>query len=515
MRPADSADSLIQDLGTPISVLWTWPSSDGVLDAWLTSLASTDAGFWLDAEHLEAWLADATEGAGAPADLEDGDIAVVRGRLRPETAEAVALHLPPGATLVVGGAPRPQFGAVPHRLFAPRRLHGDSSPELDLDALGAAEREVLSTVVAVAGVDGMPAVPADLWRRAFRWTPELSAAFERLAWDWALVGDHAPRRADLRRALGDAGPPPTRRLRRLAAAAAECGRADVAVRALAAAGAPGASGLFSVGFPSVEAHVSAPPPPLTSTVSFRVSILGVPKVRRLDDAGEHAIQWRLHRSLLAVARLALAPDHRLPRDELVEALFPEQSAAHIKRNFHPTLSTARRALGGGLAAGVVQRHGIYALDPSLGWDIDVEAFDRLLTSALARDTSSERQAEEALAELEAAWRLYRGPLLEGFEADWIDGPRRRQRGHYLSMLRNIGRLAAGLGRETLALDAYRRLLLDEPFEEKVHLELMDLYGRRGRRDLVRRQFVHLQELLKDLHAEPAEETIERYHQLMR
>ena len=83
------------------------------------------------------------------------------------------------------------------------------------------------------------------------------------------------------------------------------------------------------------------------------------------------------------------------------------------------------------------------------------------------------------------------------------------------MLRRLGDVASELGRETLALDAYRRLLLDEPFEERIHVELMEIYGRRGRRDLVRRQFVHLQELLKDLHAEPADQTVERYHQLMR
>ncbi|MEO1366465.1 MAG: bacterial transcriptional activator domain-containing protein, partial [Acidobacteriota bacterium] len=235
----------------------------------------------------------------------------------------------------------------------------------------------------------------------------------------------------------------------------------------------------------------------------------------LGPDGPEPIRWRLHRSLLAVARLALAPERRLPRDELVEALFPEQSADHVKRNFHPTLSAARRALGGGRAGGLVQHHGIYGLDPAVTWDIDVDAFERHLATAAAEATDSAASRERALAELEAAWRLYRGPLLDGFEADWLVAPRQRQRGHYLDMLRRIGDLAGGLGRETLALDAYRRLLLDEPFEEQIHLELMGLYGRRGRRDLVRRQFVHLQELLKDLHAEPAEQTVERYHQLMR
>ena len=85
---------------------------------------------------------------------------------------------------------------------------------------------------------------------------------------------------------------------------------------------------------------------------------------------------------------------------------------------------------------------------------------------------------------------------------------------YTRLLKRLGDLAAGHQHDTLALDAYRTLLLAEPYEEDAHVAVMTLYGRRRRRDLVRRQFVRLQELLKELHVEPAESTVERYHQLM-
>ncbi|MEO1088665.1 MAG: bacterial transcriptional activator domain-containing protein, partial [Acidobacteriota bacterium] len=324
------------------------------------------------------------------------------------------------------------------------------------------------------------------------------------------VGEHGPPLPALVEATGAARLPGPPLLRSLGEAAAELGDAATARRAFAAAGEPAAASRFRAG----DGRPSSSSPHLPGP-TYRVALLGVPEMTRLGPDGDEPIRWRLHRSLLAVARLALAPEHRLPRDELIEALFPEQSADHIKRNFHPTLSSARRALGGGRAGGIVQHHGIYALDPAATWHIDVDIFERHLATASAEGGDTPASKERTLAELEAAWRLYRGPLLDGFEAEWLVAPRQRQRGHYLDMLRHVGELAGALGRETLALDAFRRLLLDEPFEEKIHLELMGLYGRRGRRDLVRRQFVHLQELLKDLHAEPAEETVERYHQLMR
>ena len=82
-------------------------------------------------------------------------------------------------------------------------------------------------------------------------------------------------------------------------------------------------------------------------------------------------------------------------------------------------------------------------------------------------------------------------------------------------MRALGETYARLGRLGEAMDALRAVLIHDPLQERVHLALMQVYARQGRRDLVRRQYDRLAELLaRELTIEPMEETIEAYHRLM-
>lgn len=269
------------------------------------------------------------------------------------------------------------------------------------------------------------------------------------------------------------------------------------------------------GEPSVEVPSSGP--------AFVLRLFGHPVMHRLAaDGSRHEVSWRLRRSMLVVTYLALAPGRRASKDELVDSLWRGEGADAVRKNFHPTVSDARRSLSAGdrgeNPSGVrsddlptiAHRDGVYVLDPAVRWWIDVDAFRHLLRQA--RDAS---EPEAELRSLEDAWHLVRGPLLPGHDADWLDTQRDELHRSWLASLRRIGELATALDRPTLALDAWRRLLIEEPFEEQAHLQVMELYGRQGRRDLVRRQYVKLQELLGELDVEPAPRTQERYLELMR
>lgn len=269
---------------------------------------------------------------------------------------------------------------------------------------------------------------------------------------------------------------------------------------------------------SSHATVSADGP--HSGPAFEVRLFGHPAIHRIAaDGTRHEVTWRLRRSTLVVAYLALAPAHRASKSELVESLWHGEDPGAVQRNFHPTVSDARRSLSADAPKGddaiptIAHRDGVYVLDPSIPWWIDVEVVRQLLR--LADEASRSGEPERELLHLESAWRVVRGPLVAGLEADWVEAPRDELHRAWLDSLRRIGELATSLDRPTLALDAWRRLLIEEPFEEQAHLEVMELYGRQGRRDLVRRQYVKLQELLAELDVEPAPRTQERYLELMR
>lgn len=245
-------------------------------------------------------------------------------------------------------------------------------------------------------------------------------------------------------------------------------------------------------------------------------LLGTPLVRRIEAGGrEVEVVWRLRRALQAVAFLAMKPDRRSHKDELIEAIWPEASAEDVSRNFHPTLTDARRTLAASRAERrrvILFNQGVYVLAPEIDWRLDVERFRRGLAEGRElRDPSPEK----ALEVWKAAWSLHRGPFLAGFEAEWIASVREAVRHEYLALLRELGGLAAELDRVMDSLDAYRSLLIEEPYEELVHIRVMELYARQGRRDLVRKQYLRLQDHLKELGVEPLEETQSSYHRLMR
>ncbi len=381
---------------------------------------------------------------------------------------------------------------------------------------------------------------ADLWRRVWIDRPDRLAALERLLWQWALIISEPPAAPRLprliRRAARVRDLPPDRRRElttRLGLAAYALGRGAVAERYLSLAGdGPRLDRLRALGevartgspaaavrcdAAAVDAAAASRPPP-----RFALHFLGQPMVRRIDAGGEQReLDWRLRRAFLSLAFLVLAPDRRATKEQLVEAIWSEVPETSIAKNFHPTLSEARRTLG--YRRVFVYRQGLYTLNPELDWWIDCERFvERIeqgrswLAAAGGVAEVPEAWAQRVLDAWLEAWRLYRGELLAGIETDWIRPHRQTYYRGYIELLRGIGELCARLGQVTRALDAYRSVLLEEPYEEAIHLAVMELYARQGRRDLVRRQFVRMQELLLDeLNVEPLEETQERYHQLMR
>jgi len=248
---------------------------------------------------------------------------------------------------------------------------------------------------------------------------------------------------------------------------------------------------------------------------FELAFFGRPQVRFLPPgAPARVVSWRLHRSLDLLAFLALAPGHWASRDALALALWPETEEATLRRNFHPTISDTRRALaraaGRRLDTVVLERDG-YGLSEAVAWQIDAERFQR---EAEALALLRADQPAAALAIGVRAWRRYRGPLLPGNPQAWADAARAALERRYHRLLVETARAAMEVGALGQALDAYRTLLVEDPYVESAHLALMEIYARERRPDLVRRQFMRLEDCLRDLDIEPAEETRARYLDLV-
>lgn len=275
----------------------------------------------------------------------------------------------------------------------------------------------------------------------------------------------------------------------------------------------------------VRARAAVSPParavaeaPAGSRPVYVLGLLGSPLARERDEEGERELDCRLRRSFQVLAFLASSPNLQAGREELIEAVWPNEGERTIERNFHPTLSHLRRALEGGRKdrdqpAPLLFRNGVYRLNPEVIWEIDVIELTRL---AGAGKASADRDEMEAAADAwRRAWRLYRGPFLQGHYEAWVASRREEYQRLYLDLLRELGDLYVRLGRNEEAMDAYRTVLVEDPLQERIHLAVMRLYAAQGRRDLVRRQYDNLcRILLEELAVAPMPQTTRDYHRLM-
>ena len=262
-----------------------------------------------------------------------------------------------------------------------------------------------------------------------------------------------------------------------------------------------------------------PPAALAREASgYLVTLLGKPTVR-LKPEGRPPVDlvFPLERAFLVFAYLATAPGFEASRDELVEAIWADEDEETVEKNFHPTLSYLRRALApedpDRADRPLLLRRGVYRLNARLSWNVD--AVDLVRWTEEGHRRRRDGQPEQALVLWGEAWRLYTGPLLAGFDAPWITERRDALGRVYVEMLRSFGDTAERLGRLTEAMDAYRTALIEDPLQEPVHLALMRIYARQGRRDHVRRQYERLVgQLREELNVEPMPETVDTYHRLM-
>ena len=91
-------------------------------------------------------------------------------------------------------------------------------------------------------------------------------------------------------------------------------------------------------------------------------------------------QWPSLRSAQLVQLLGLAQGHRLPREQVIDTLWPQLDPEAGGANLRKAAHHAREALG--LRDAVVLQGGQVALCPSMAMEVDVARFERLADEAL-------------------------------------------------------------------------------------------------------------------------------------
>lgn len=236
----------------------------------------------------------------------------------------------------------------------------------------------------------------------------------------------------------------------------------------------------------------------------RIWLLGRFRVQ-VGDRVMREEDWRLKKAAGIVKLLALAPGHRLHRERVLEALWPDQDPKSAANNLRYALHVARKTLDGNphTARRYLAWEGDQlALCPEGLLQVDVEAFEEAASTA--------RRAREPAAYRSAA-ELYAGELLPGDRyEEWAQGRREELRQTYLSLLVELAELYEESGDRRAAIEMLRRAVAEEPRLQEASLGLMRLYAAGGERYRAIREYERLCESLK---GEPGEEIRKLYEEI--
>ena len=203
---------------------------------------------------------------------------------------------------------------------------------------------------------------------------------------------------------------------------------------------------------------------------LEVQTLGSFRVRRRGDAVP-ADEWQSKKARDVLKLLVARRGRDVPREALVEALWPDDDPALTANRLSVALSTLRRVLDPERAH--PPEHFVRSAGEAITLEpgrivVDCEAFEAEGQAGLAAAETGRR--EEAVELLEAAEAAYSGDFLEeDVYEDWAVAPREELRSTYVA----VGLALARLSDDPRAAAHYlRRIVERDPYDEATHLGLV-------------------------------------------
>jgi DNA-binding SARP family transcriptional activator len=246
------------------------------------------------------------------------------------------------------------------------------------------------------------------------------------------------------------------------------------------------------------------------TGQTRIQLCGRLKV---DFQGRHvtpALRGRQGRILLAY--LVVRRGRAVSREEMIEAIWPQERPSDPSSALRTQLTRLRSALGTDSLAG---RDTVELRLPQDTW-IDVEVAERAIRVAEAALRS--QAYREAWAQAHVTLNISGRPFLAGFDAPWVDDMRRDLSELEMRSREAIAVAGIGLGGSELASAerAAKALIRDAPFRESGYLNLMRALAASGNTAEALRTYDGLRTLLvEELGSAPSAEIQALHRQLLR
>jgi DNA-binding SARP family transcriptional activator len=206
--------------------------------------------------------------------------------------------------------------------------------------------------------------------------------------------------------------------------------------------------------------------------------------------------WRLKKAAALLKLLAMAPGHRLHREQIMDLLWPDAGRKAASNSLRKTLHDSRKILDPDAGSRyLASEDESLVLRPSGNVWVDVDAFEEAAAIARrARDPAAYRAAIE----------LYGGELLpEDRYEEWAEPRREELQSLHLALRFELAGFYEEHGEYEPAIEALRRVVAEEATNEEAHAGLMRLHALSGQRREALAQYERLRNILsRDLGTEP-------------
>ncbi len=238
---------------------------------------------------------------------------------------------------------------------------------------------------------------------------------------------------------------------------------------------------------------------------FRFSVRGVPV--------DVALRRRVRDVLAYLVTYRRVP---VPRDVLMEAIWPRARPDTTRNSLHVALSGARQALRVASTLPVIERrHDSYRISPAFDVWTDVDQFERECSAGRRAGVAGDPSA--AVRHYETACQLYEGDFLaDDPYSGWAAGRREELRVMSIDVQSRLVDAYVARGRYAPAAAIARRVVDRDPCNEHLHRQLMVCYAATALRHMALFQYHRLAEELWDaFQARPSTQTRHLYESLRR
>ncbi len=228
--------------------------------------------------------------------------------------------------------------------------------------------------------------------------------------------------------------------------------------------------------------------PCNGKIDLRLHCLGPFQVYR----NEQPLALRAGKASAILKFLAVRPHQPVPREVLIEALWPQADPTVANNRLKVAVHHLRQAFVSPACSPhcegcVVFRDGCYLFSPHIQVWTDILAFEQAWQSGVQLERSG--RLMDAIPFYLQAESLYRGELLEeDLYEEWTLLRREELKDSYLTVLDKLSRYWLQIGNLDDAIEGWKKILQRDPWREDVYRRIMACSAHRGQRGLALRWY---------------------------